>query len=48
MRRMLVLVLAAVLLSGCGGEKKKTEPETTEVIVETVEDIYAFAGGEIK
>lgn len=44
MRRIWALLLAAVLLSGCGG--KKTEPEATAVAGETVEEIYTFAGGQ--
>lgn len=44
MRRILTLVLAAVLLSGCVG--KKTEAVPTVVEEGTVEEVYTFGGGE--
>ena len=44
MRRILTLVLAAVLLSGCVG--KQTQTQTTVVEEGTVEEVYTFGGGE--
>lgn len=44
MRRILTLVLVAVLLSGCVG--KKTEAGPTVVEEGTVEEVYTFGGGE--
>ena len=46
MGRIWILLLAALLLSGCVG--KKTEPGTTVNVGETVEEIYTFAEGETK
>ena len=40
MRRILTLVLAAVLLSGCVGKKPTVVEEGT------VEEVYTFGGGE--
>ena len=44
MRRILTLVLAAVLLSGCVGKKTQTQPTVVEE--GTVEEVYTFGGGE--
>ena len=44
MRRILTLVLAAVLLSGCVGKKTETQPTVVEE--GTVEEVYTFGGGE--
>ena len=44
MRRILTLVLAAVLLSGCVGKQTQTQPTVVEE--GTVEEVYTFGGGE--